>query len=245
MWNKTRTLTLAVLAVSAAAVVSAPANADHRGHGKSYRTTVHVKKTIVHERHGRNWRKHRHHVRDRHRGHRHYWRRPHYRKKVVHKHYYHEPRPHYRKKVVHHHYRHSSSGGAYPYGNRTVAGGLIGAAIGALAGNQIGRGGGRVVATVTGGVIGAVVGGSIGDAMDRNDRTHASQVLDTAKTGEVIAWRNPRSGAEYSVKPTAEYRTKSGEYCREFSTWGWIGGYEEKLHGTACRMPDGSWRRVR
>ena len=54
------------------------------------------------------------------------------------------------------------------------------AAIGALAGNQIGRGGGRVVATVTGGVIGAVVGGSIGDAMDRSDRAHTSQVLDTA-----------------------------------------------------------------
>lgn len=107
MWNKTRTIALAILAISATAVVSAPANADHRGDGQSYRTPVHVKKTIVHER------------------------------------------------------------------------------------------------------------------------------------------RDPRSGAEHSVKPTVEYRTKSGEYCREISTWGWIGGYEEKLHGTACRMPDGSWRRVR
>jgi len=112
MWKKTRTIALAILAISATAVVSAPANADHPGHGQSYRTTVHVNKTIVNERHGRQW-------------------------------------------------------------------------------------------------------------------------------------RDPRSAAEPSVKPTAEYRTKSGEYCREISTWVWIGGYEEKLHGTACRMPDGSWRRVR
>lgn len=241
MWKKTKTISVAILAVSAAALISAPANADHRHHGKSYRTTVHVKKVVVHERRGRHWRKHKRHVRHhKFRGHR-----RHYHKKVVHHHYQPVQPPRYRKKVVHHYYHQNTATAGNNYGNNTVAGGLIGAAIGALAGNQIGRGDGRVVATVTGGVLGAVVGGSIGNAMDQGDRAYASQTLDTAKRGEVITWRNSRSGAEYSVKPTREYRSQSGQYCREFATWGWIGGYEERLHGTACRMPDGSWQPVR
>lgn len=133
---------------------------------------------------------------------------------------------------------------SYHYGNKAIAGGVIGAAIGALTGNTIGKGSGRVAAIVTGGVIGAIVGGHIGDSMDKADRLQASHALETARTGQRVTWTNPDNGSEYTVTPTRTYQEESGRYCRDFTTWGWIDGYEEKLHGTACRMADGTWRRV-
>ena len=213
MWKKTRTISVAVLALSAAALISAPANADHRHNGKSHRTTVHVKKVVkkvvVHERRGRHWRqnkrhwrKHKRHVRHHHKYRGHRW---------------HKHRPVYRKKVVQHHYHHKKAPVRYYDGSRAFLGGLIG----------------------------AVVGATIINAMDQNDHAYTHRTLNTARTGDVVTWRNPDSGAQYSVSPTKEYRTHTGQYCREFATWGWIGGYEERLYGTACRMPDGSWRRVR
>lgn len=133
---------------------------------------------------------------------------------------------------------------AYRYGNKAVAGGVIGAAIGALTGNTIGKGSGRVAAIVTGGVIGAIVGGHVGDSMDKADRLQAHDVLETAHTGQKVTWANPDNGREYTVTPTRTYQRENGRYCRDFTTWGWIDGYEEKLHGTACRTANGSWRRV-
>jgi surface antigen len=152
-------------------------------------------------------------------------------------HVYHTPQP---VRVVHH----NSAPRSAAYGDRTVIGGLIGAAVGALAGNTIGRGSGRVAAIIGGGIIGAIVGGNVGRSMDRMDAVEAQNALETAPTGQTVSWRNPDSGSEYTVTPTRTYREETGRYCREFTTWGWIDGYEEKLHGTACREPDGTWRRV-
>ena len=135
-------------------------------------------------------------------------------------------------------------GGNYRYGNKAVAGSVIGAALGALTGNTIGKGRGRIAAIVTGGVIGAIVGGHVGDSMDKADRLQAHQVLETAQTGQKVTWVNPDNGSEYTVTPTRTYQKENGRYCRDFTTWGWIDGFEEKLHGTACRAADGSWRRV-
>ncbi|MBT5048589.1 MAG: hypothetical protein HOM58_08795 [Rhodospirillaceae bacterium] len=133
---------------------------------------------------------------------------------------------------------------SYRYGNKAVAGSVIGAALGALTGNTIGKGRGRIAAIVTGGVIGAIVGGHVGDSMDKADRLQAHQVLETAQTGQKVTWVNPDNGSEYTVTPTRTYQKENGRYCRDFTTWGWIDGFEEKLHGTACRAADGSWRRV-
>lgn len=38
------------------------------------------------------------------------------------------------------------------------------------------------------------------------------------------------------------YQDRSGRYCREYQTTGRIGGRQERLYGTACLMPDGSWQ---
>lgn len=155
---------------------------------------------------------------------------------------------HHRRMVVHHVYppvqrtvyRHDRT----VFGDRILAGGLIGAAVGALAGSQIGKGGGRTVAIVGGAVLGAVIGGNIGRDMDRSDQATATRVLETGHTGTAVEWHNPESGYRYTVTPTRTYQNAAGQYCREYTTWGWIGGYEEQLHGTACRMPDGSWKQV-
>jgi surface antigen len=80
--------------------------------------------------------------------------------------------------------------------------------------------------------------------MDRVDALETRNALETAKIGQAVTWRNPDSGAQYSVTPTRTWQEESGRYCREFETWGWIDGFEEKLRGTACREPDGAWRRV-
>lgn len=40
------------------------------------------------------------------------------------------------------------------------------------------------------------------------------------------------------------YQDAQGRYCREYQTTGIIDGRQERLYGTACRMPDGSWEFV-
>ena len=71
-----------------------------------------------------------------------------------------------------------------------------------------------------------------------------AQTLETGRSGRTVAWTDPDTRGRASVTPVRTYRTASGQYCREFTTTGNIGGYEEDLYGTACRMPDGSWQRV-
>ena len=133
---------------------------------------------------------------------------------------------------------------SYQRGNNAVAGSVIGAVLGGLTGNAIVRGRGKVPAILAGGVLGAIIGGSIGNSMDKADHIHAHNALETAKSGQQVTWTNPDTGADYTVTPTRTYQRENGQYCRDFKTWGWIDGYEEELHGTACRAGDGSWRKV-
>ena len=127
----------------------------------------------------------------------------------------------------------------------TLLGGLLGAALGAAAGTQIGKGSGRTVAIIGGGLIGALIGGSLGQSMDQTDQYQVNQALETSPTGNTIVWQNPDTGGSYKVTPTKTYKVAENTYCREFTTWGMIGGYEEKMYGTACRQPDGSWKTVK
>jgi surface antigen len=46
------------------------------------------------------------------------------------------------------------------------------------------------------------------------------------------------------VVPTRTYQTAEGPCC-EYTIDGTIGGKPEKIYGTACRQPDGSWRTTR
>ncbi len=130
------------------------------------------------------------------------------------------------------------------YGNKQVAGGLGGAALGGLLGSTIGKGNGRLAATGAGVLIGALVGSEIGRSMDQVDRMKASDAVyqaQSAPVGETIAWNNPDSGNYGSVTPVREGTSGSGQYCREFQQTIVVGGRAEDGYGVACRQPDGSW----
>ncbi|HYG91668.1 MAG TPA: hypothetical protein VD978_36080 [Azospirillum sp.] len=52
--------------------------------------------------------------------------------------------------------------------------------------------------------------------------------------------------AGLSATPTSPtFVGPSGAFCREFETSARVGGRIERLFGTACQQPDGTWRVVR
>jgi len=118
---------------------------------------------------------------------------------------------------------------------------VIGGVLGGALGSQVGGGRGRTAATVLGTIAGASVGGAVGRSMDETDRMKVAHSLETVRTGVPSTWRNPDSGNQYTVTPTKTYET-SGAPCREYAVNGMVGGKREKIYGTACRQPDGSWR---
>ena len=128
-----------------------------------------------------------------------------------------------------------------PYRQQEQAGVVIGAVVGGLLGSQVGHGGGRTAATIVGTMVGAVVGGNVGRSMDATDRLKTAHALETVRTGVPTRWRNPDTGYQYTVIPNRTYEVTQGP-CREYTVDAVIGGRAEKVYGTACRQPDGSWR---
>jgi surface antigen len=127
--------------------------------------------------------------------------------------------------------------------NRDLIGGLLGGAAGGLIGNQVGRGGGNTAATIGGAVIGAIVGGTIGRRMDQADQACVGQALEYGRTDQAVAWRDP-DGDYYQVTPTRTFE-RQGIHCRDYVTQATIDGRRQRVTGTACREPDGTWRIVR
>ena len=131
--------------------------------------------------------------------------------------------------------------GALSTSRSNIIGSAVGAAAGGLLGNQFGKGSGNTVATILGVVAGAVVGGAIGRYMDPVDQNCVGQTLEKAPTNKTVAWQNPDQKASYNVTPTRTYKA-DGTYCRDYTTEALIDGRTEKVQGTACRQPDGSWK---
>ena len=133
------------------------------------------------------------------------------------------------------------TGCATNQGTQEQAGMVIGGILGGVLGNQIGDGSGRTAAIIAGTLIGASIGGALGESMDASDREHVSESLETVRTGVPSRWRNPDTGNEFTVVPTKTFETSSGP-CREYTIDAVIDGRDEKVNGTACRQPEGSWR---
>lgn len=128
--------------------------------------------------------------------------------------------------------------------NNELGGQAVGGALGGLLGAQIGDGAGQLAATAGGAILGMYIGGQVGASMDETDRLRANSALEGTRTGQSVAWANPDSGAQYVVTPTRTYDTPQGP-CREFTTQVEVtDGAWQKVRGTACRQPDGSWRTV-
>jgi surface antigen len=135
----------------------------------------------------------------------------------------------------------SVTGCATYQGPQEQTGMVIGGILGGVLGDQVGGGHGRTAAIIAGTLAGAAIGGAIGHNMDETDRMRTAQTLETVRTGVPSRWNNPDTGNDYTVVPTRTYDTSSGP-CREYTIDAMIGGRKEKVYGTACRQPDGSWR---
>lgn len=144
------------------------------------------------------------------------------------------------------------SGCASYQGPQEQAGMVIGGVLGGVLASEVFGGGyygGRhhyyrgapTAAIIAGTIAGAAIGGAVGRSMDETDRLKTAATLETVRTGVSSTWRNPDTGTEYAVTPTKTYETASGP-CREYTIDAMIGGKKEKIYGTACRQPDGSWR---
>lgn len=149
---------------------------------------------------------------------------------------------HYR--YWHRHYRHQHRYWR-PHrhgGDNALFGTVIGAALGAIIGDSVSQGHGKAAVIVGGAVVGGIIGNRIGRSMDEADQHHVTVVLETSRTGRSVEWSNTDNGNRYTMTPTRTYQNSEGADCRDYTLWGWIDGYEEKLHGTACRAEDGNWR---
>lgn len=127
--------------------------------------------------------------------------------------------------------------------NREVLGSVLGGVAGGVIGSQVGKGDTRTATTIGGTIIGVLIGGSIGRSMDRVDHACVGQVLEQAPRLHTVEWANP-DGGHYRVTPLRTYEGPRGQPCREYQTHATIGGRTKELSGTACRQPDGAWRRV-
>ena len=125
---------------------------------------------------------------------------------------------------------------------KAAIGGLGGATVGGLIAAAAGGGGAGIAAGVIGG---ALLGGLVGNYLDDRDKKmaadSASRALETAPSGQSVAWRNPDSGHSGTVTPVRTYQS-GGTYCREYQQTVTIDGKPQQSYGTACRQPDGSWK---
>ncbi|MGB0682351.1 MAG: RT0821/Lpp0805 family surface protein [Magnetovibrionaceae bacterium] len=151
-------------------------------------------------------------------------------------HYYNTPAPHHQTGSN----TATNTGGLLDISKQT-GGTIIGAILGGAAGTQIGKGKGNTAAIVAGAVLGGVLGNQVGKSMDRNDLATFNNALETAPTGNPVSWTNPDSGVRYDVTPTRTWQNDAGAFCRDYSTWVFIDGYEEEVTGTACRDGNGTW----
>jgi len=131
-------------------------------------------------------------------------------------------------------------------GPKQTGGTLLGAGLGGFLGSQIGGGTGQLIAVGAGALLGALVGGEIGASMDELDRIKAQQALNQAHTapiGSTVRWNNPNNGNNGTFTPRRDGQdTRTGAYCREYTTTITIGGQQKQGVGTACQNPDGTWR---
>ena len=125
------------------------------------------------------------------------------------------------------------------------AGTITGAVAGGILGSTIGQGQGKILAIAAGSMAGAYIGNQVGKSMDDTDRMKMNQALEANSVGQPAYWKNHQTHATYRVTPVKDVTVKDNKYCREYQTVATINGEQQKMYGTACRQPDGSWKAVK
>lgn len=105
-------------------------------------------------------------------------------------------------------------------GDKSLAGGVIGAGVGGLLGSNIGGGKGQLVAVAAGTLAGALVGSNIGESLDRADCLQASRDRVDRRTSEYcheyhpeVYWWKPGRGLRYRL-PMARWYLGNGHQHR-------------------------------
>lgn len=131
--------------------------------------------------------------------------------------------------------------------SKSDSGMVLGGIAGGIVGNQIGKGRGNVLATVAGAVVGGMIGSEIGRKLDQRDRELAQaaeyDALERGQSGVSREWRNPDSGRYGEIVPSKPYKRGATD-CRDYTHTVYIDGRPERMRGTACRNPDGTWENV-
>ena len=127
-------------------------------------------------------------------------------------------------------------------GVRPAIGAVGGGASGALLCSRVGKGNGKVAMAAVCGIGGALAGLGIGNTMDRTDALQQDRMF-RSPPGSQFRYQDQNTGSRGNLlmlQPT----TDGGQYCREFQHEGYVGGRMQRMHGTACQQPDGSWKIV-
>ncbi|AHI05231.1 hypothetical protein BDW_03615 [Bdellovibrio bacteriovorus W] len=137
--------------------------------------------------------------------------------------------------------------------NKETIGNIIGGVIGGAVGSQIGKGNGNKAAIIIGAIAGTMIGGKVGKDLDEADRRALVDAQNRAlrdQLGRRNDWdgrsHGSRTGARGSFTSTREgYNSRTGEYCREYTSVISTRSGTETTRGIACSRRDGSWYEVR
>lgn len=130
-------------------------------------------------------------------------------------------------------------------GENTTIGAVTGAVVGGVAGSAIGGGAGKAVAVGVGIIGGALVGGAMGSSMDHSDYRQTNYALSHSAKKKAHHWKS-KNGTRYTVVPTSKSKRMYGySQCRNYTMIASMNGKNEKVHGVACRKPDGSWVNIK
>lgn len=124
--------------------------------------------------------------------------------------------------------------------SHTIAGSVVGGALG----RQFGKGDGKDAMTIIGAVVGGMIGGSAGRRLDARDRQQVSQSLERTPNYQKVAWNNPNTNTDYEFTPINKYEGKvngTRTQCRDYVMDAYIDGRMQQVKGRACKNNQGQW----
>lgn len=105
---------------------------------------------------------------------------------------------------------------------------------------RVGEDAESAITTTARALVRTMIGEVMARSMDEVDRSMVLYTLENGPGGVPSRWRNPRSRNMYAVTLIRAYDV-SQRPCLEYTVEAVIGGKGDKVHSTACLLPDGSW----